>query len=89
MSIPMKSKQPTSAHKAFRDALIATMAQHGSDLQADELLAIASHLVGQLIALQDQRTMTAAMAMEIVMRNIEGGNADAIDPLLTQTGGRA
>lgn len=89
MNLPMKSLQPRAEHLAFREALIALMAQHGRDMQADELLAIASHFVGQLIALQDQRTMTPAMAMEIVISNIQGGNADVIEPLLMQTGGNA
>lgn len=89
MSSPLKSYPPEAKHRAFRDALIAVMAQHGRDMQADELLAIASHFVGQLIALQDQRVMTPDMAMQIVSLNIQRGNADAIDPLLTQTGGHA
>lgn len=89
MSVPMKSIQPKAEHIAFRKALEAAIAQHGATLDAAELLAITSHFVGQLIALQDQRTMTPAMAMQIVSSNIQHGNREAIEPLLTQTRGTA
>jgi len=85
----MKSIQPKAEHLAFRKALEAAMVQHGAMLSAADMLALVSHLVGQLIALQDQRTMTPAMAMQIVSSNIECGNREAIEPLLTQTGGTA
>lgn len=89
MSVPLKSCQPEAKHLAFRNALIAVIAQYGRDMPSDELLAIASHFVGQLIALQDQRVMTPAMAMEIVIQNIQHGNADVVEPLMMQTGGNA
>lgn len=41
-----------------------------------ELLALLSHTVGACIAMQDQRRMTGNMAMEIVAKNIEAGNAE-------------
>lgn len=87
----MKTKivDPTGAQVAFRHALLEVMKQHGAALDAAELLAVASHLVGQLVAMQDQRTMTPAMAMALVGQNIERGNQEAIDSLLLQTGGHA
>lgn len=89
MGIPMKQIEPTGAQKAFRDALLDTMRTHGAEIPADELLAVAAHLVGQLIAMQDQRTMTSSMAMQIVTANIERGNQEAIHGLLNETGGHA
>lgn len=89
MNIPMKTIKPQAEHLAFRNALMAAIAQHGATLDAAELLALTSHFVGQLVALQDQRVMTPAMAMEIVATNIQQGNRDAVEPLLTQTGGNA
>ncbi len=38
----------------------------------------AANMLGKLLAYQDQRTMTSAMAMEIVVQNIEEGNRQAI-----------
>ena len=74
----LKSKLPTPKQLALRDDMLAVMRKHGADLRAEDILAIASYTVGQLIALQDQRTMTPAMAMEIVASNIiEAGNQHA------------
>jgi len=42
------------------------------------MLSIASHLVGQLIAIQDQRVVTKEIALRIVEENIEQGNHEAI-----------
>ena len=73
--------KPRLAHKAFRDEAIDLMKKHGGDLPAPDMLAIASHLVGQILAYQDQRTMTKARANSIILRNIEIGNAEAIAQL--------
>ena len=78
----MKTKSPEPRHKAFRDDLVDVLRKHGGHLSAQEMLALSSHLVGQLIAMQDQRTTTSAMALEIVSKNIEQGNQEVIDGLL-------
>jgi len=83
----MKPVSPTAAHRAFRDELIALL-RRNDDLSALEMLAVASHLVGQLVALQDQRALTPGEAMEIVAANIEAGNRSALDGIL-DTKGRA
>jgi hypothetical protein len=57
-------------------------------MDAIEILAIAAYTLGQLIALQDQRAVTPAMAMEIVASNIEAGNGHVIEGLL-EPGGTA
>lgn len=72
---------PTPQHAAFREDLVAVLRKH-EHLSAVEMLAVASIFVGQLIALQDQRTMTPAKAMRIVAANIEIGNSGAIETLL-------
>ena len=61
----------------------------GTLSDALELLGVLSYTVGQCVAFQDQRTVTAAMAMEVVARNIEAGNASALSPLLGPAGGSA
>lgn len=52
------------------------------------MLALSAHMVGQIIAMQDQRTMTRQAALEIVMANMEQGNAEVIDNLFAK-GGKA
>ncbi len=84
-----KTVTPSPAHLAYREALIQAMRDHGQTLQAHELLAINAHMVGQLIAFQDQRTMTPDEAMRIVGQNIEQGNTEALAELMGAPGGTA
>jgi len=64
-------------HEAVYQDLCAALAKYSDKLTPPELLALAANLVGKLIALQDQRTMTPEMALKTVMLNIEKGNEDA------------
>jgi hypothetical protein len=83
----MKNTAANPAHVACRNAMLAAMQAHVGTLRADELLAIAAHVVGQLIAFQDQRAMTPEMAMDLVQKNIAQGNAEAVGSLLHATPG--
>lgn len=80
---------PSVHHLALRRALEGAIAQHGATLDAVDLLAVTSHLVGQLIALQDQRRYTPALVMQLVQENIEQGNSEVVNSLLLGEGGRA
>lgn len=73
----LANKRPTVDHVAFRDDAIALLRKHAGHLQAVEMLALAAHLTGQIVAMQDQRTMTGAMAMEVVQNNLQIGNDEA------------
>lgn len=79
--------KPTAKHQAFRDDSIALLRKHAAELPAIEMLALAAHLVGQIVALQDQRKTTSAIAMEVVAKNIELGNAEAITGTVGNTKG--
>lgn len=77
-------------HERFYQDLTRLLAKHFGHLTAAEMLAIAAGMVGKLIALQDQRTMTPAEAMTLVASNIEVGNREVLEQLGTQTpAGRA
>lgn len=84
-----KSVKAKPQHVAFRKALERAIAEHGAELQAEEILAVTAHFMGQLIALQDQRKYTGEMVMALVTQNIERGNTEAIEKLLNETGGNA
>jgi hypothetical protein len=73
-----KMKQPGPQHQAFRDDLLASMNKHAGALDSSEILALAAYTTGQIMAMMDARVWTPAKAMEIVSRNIEAGNAQAI-----------
>lgn len=59
------------------------------EISKPEALCLFAHVTGMLIAMQDQRTMTPDQAMDMVAKNIEAGNASAIDQLFEGTGGNA
>ena len=74
----MKTQEPTAAHRAFRDDALALLNKHAGHLDAIEMLALAAHLVGQLVAMQDHRKYTPAAVMEMVGKNIEQGNGEVL-----------
>ena len=86
MERQMKTTKANPHHKGFRDDLIALLRKHAANLSAQETLAIASHVVGQIIAMQDQRIMTTQMALRLVRQNIERGNEEAMTELLNPKG---
>ena len=68
-------------HEAFYQDLAVLLDKHAGHLSGVEILAIASNMVGKIVALQDQRSITPAKAMEIVFKNIEMGNSQVIESL--------
>ncbi len=82
----MKTRTPSPAAKEFNDATKALLAEFKDKLSAMEMLAVTAHLVGVLIAVQDQKMVTREMAMELVAQNIEAGNAEAIKSLMESKG---
>ena len=65
------------ARVAYQD-IVALVRKHGEHLSAVEMLAIAANMLGKLCAMQDQRSLTPAMVMEIVAQNVEEGNRQAV-----------
>jgi len=74
----VRSVTPQPEHVAFRNDVLDLLKKHAGHLDAKDMLALSAHLVGQLVAMQDQRTMTREIALEIVARNIEAGNAEVL-----------
>ena len=74
------------AHQVAYDDLADLLRKHAGEVSAIELLAIAANMLGKMVALQDQRIITPAMAMETVARNIEIGNQQALAQLMTPKG---
>ena len=85
----MKSHRPNAAHTALRDDMVSLIRKYGANLEAAEILAIAAHMVGQLIALQDQRKVTREIALQIVTANIEQGNQEVVSKLANESDGIA
>lgn len=76
-------------HKALRDDLLKLLDKYAGKMDAVQTLAIASHTVGQLLAMQDQRLAAPEFFMQLVQDNIEQGNADAVSALVGRPLGSA
>lgn len=73
-------------HEVTYQELCTLVNRHARNITALEILAIASNMVGKLVALQDQRDTSPAMAMEVVARNIEMGNQQVLEGIATTKG---
>lgn len=76
-------------HEVAYQELVALVNKHAGHLDAMEMLAVASNMLGKLVAMQDQRKVSPSMAMEVVAHNIEHGNKQVLDQLANQTKGSA
>lgn len=76
----MKNVKPNAAQVKARQDLVAVL-RLNDQLPPDELLAVVAYFVGQLLALQDERKISSDQAMDLIKRNIEAGNHDAIKQL--------
>lgn len=85
----MKSAMPSKGAVACREAVIAAIQPFKAQLSGMEILAILSYTLGQIIAMQDQRTVTKDMIWELVGANIEAGNAHVIGELAEKSEGSA
>ena len=52
------------------------------DIPALEQLGLLCNVVGKMIALQDSTKYSTQLVMDVVARNIEQGNAEAVDSLM-------
>jgi len=82
-----KTQPASERYEAARLEFVLVLQKYGDDLRPDEQLAIAAYFVGQLMAVQDATVFTAETAFELVMRNIEMGNAEAVNSILSKRNG--
>jgi hypothetical protein len=75
-----RAVQPTAAHQAFYDAVLAAAKTHLPN-EPLTVLAILSQIVGRVVAMQDQTKVSPALAMEVVSVNLEAGNRQMLDSL--------
>lgn len=76
-------------HEVAYQDLCALVSKHAHEVTAEEILAIACNMVGKIIALQDQRTMSRERALELAIHNIEMGNSQVTEYLGSAVAGRA
>jgi len=76
----------SSAYEVAFQSILDLIREHEDFVTSVELLAIAANIVGKLIALQNQNEITPDEVMEIVSKNIEIGNAQALDEMNNHNG---
>lgn len=82
----MKTTKTKPVHEEFNRAIKAVLEQFKDKLSNMEMLAVSAHLVGVLIAVQDQRIITSAVALDSVSKNIEAGNKEAMEEIQNSAG---
>lgn len=85
----MSAQLAKPEHEVANQDLCALIRKHADEVTSVELLALAANMVGKLVALQDQRSVSPELAMEIVAANLECGNKQVIDWLASAKGGSA
>lgn len=73
-------------HEVLYQELAKLVGRYADKMTSEEVLAVGANMLGKLLAFQDQRTMTRERAMEIVIHNIETGNAQAVAELMKSQG---
>lgn len=73
-------------HEVAYQDLCKLVSKHAPKVSAVELLAIAANMLGKLVAMQDQRTLTPDQAMEVVAKNIESWNQEIVDQIAKSRG---
>lgn len=71
-------------HGRMRDFI---MKELGSDMNNQEVLALAAYLLGQVMACQDPVFLTTEQAWMIARTNIVNGNRDMSNQIVREQGG--
>lgn len=77
MKKPLKATVAAPVHEAVYPDLVKVLKKY-EHLGGVTILAIASNMVGKLIALQDQTKYTPAQILHLVNQNIMEGNDQAL-----------
>ena len=85
-SASLKCVQCDARHEVAYQDLCRLVSKHANELSSLQLLAIAGNMVGKLIAMQDQRSITAEQALEVVFYNLQAGNKQILDQIMQSQG---
>ncbi len=84
-----KLVKPSPDHIKLRAGFIDLVTRETPDMPLDQMVAVVAYMLGQMIALQDQRRWSPAQMMDLVSQNIQAGNRDAIAHHFANTAGEA
>ena len=77
----MKTIRTGVDHDAFRQDVLNVLAKHGSQLDAEEMLALLANMTGQMAAMMDQRKFTPKQVKDLIAENLQYGNKAVVDKL--------
>jgi uncharacterized OB-fold protein len=83
---PTKTYMVKPEHEIAYQEIVALVRRHAEHLEPVDLLAVTANALGKILALQDQRTLTPDMAMEVIKANLERGNAQALEAIRDSLG---
>ena len=82
----MAMQEPTPETKALYDTVLAAIGEAGSEMDSLVILAVLAQIVGKWIAFCDAK-LDPQTVMDMVGRNIELGNQQAIAQTIADHGG--
>ena len=82
----MRTIEAKPVHTDFKKDLAKFLETYDDKLSAEEMLAVTAQVVGMMVAMQDQRKFTPFQVMELVSKNIQYGNANAVADLMKSQG---
>jgi len=85
-SASLKCVQCDTRHEVAYQDLCKLVSKHANELSSLQLLAIAGNMVGKLIAMQDQRSISAEQALEVLFYNLQAGNKQILDQIMQSQG---
>lgn len=82
-----RTVKATPAHNALLQGYKDAVRDYASDMPSLEILCITAQYLGQLLAVQDA-SKGSALYLEMISRNLEIGNAEAIGSIMEHAGGK-
>ncbi|WP_420585806.1 hypothetical protein [Ruegeria sp.] len=73
----LTNKPATIDQELFKQDLLVLLDKYAGSLSGQEVLALSSHVVGQLLACQNPEELTLVDAFRIINANIASGNEAA------------
>ena len=82
----IEMQQATPEQEITYAQLCEFLRQYGGNLSPQQFLAMVANVLGKVLALQDQNTMTLNDAMAMINKNIIAGNKQALAAMMHTVG---
>lgn len=79
----LHTEKPTDTDKALREDILQLVRRHLFPNTPERMLAVASQVVGQILACQNPMVLDKDRAVTLIQTNIEQGNHDFVNALMS------